>query len=153
MGDDSAAEEFEHSRELVAGVREPVPAAELASFFGRAIAEVGVRIPHELIVGPVVAVYHRDTGDSFDVTVGFPVARDPGVSGFELVELPAGRAVRIIHHGDYGALHDVYLALEAALHDRGAVRSISWERYPIGPEDNPDPAAWVTEVVAPVVTA
>lgn len=145
-----AVEAFDHPRELVAGIRDDVPAADIAAFFQRAIPESAARIPQGLITGPVVAVY-RSPGPRFDVTVGFPVSADPGVADLEVVELPAGAALRVVHRGAYEGLRDAYAALEGALAERGAALTTTWERYVSGPNDGPDPAAWVTEVVASVV--
>lgn len=142
-------EEFSSERQLVAGLRARVSAAELGAFFGRAMQAAAAA--GELIGGPATAVYHEDAGDAFDVTIGFPVSAEPDPAlGLDLAALPAGPALRITHTGPYGTLGEAYRALEAELGRRGLQRTLSWESYLVGPADEPDPAAWTTEVVVPL---
>jgi len=44
-----------------------------------------------------------------------------------------------VEHGELGELAR-----------RGLRRTLSWERYLVGPADDTDPAAWITEVVVPL---
>lgn len=143
-------EQIELAPGLIAGVRAEVSPRELPEFFGRAVGEAMRRIPGDLIAGPVVAVYHRPFGTTFDVTIGVPVASRPAEDGLDVVELPAGPALRVVHRGSYPGLSDAYAALGAALGSRGLELTIAWERYVVGPSDVADPAEYVTEVVAPL---
>lgn len=136
--------------EIVAGVRAEVDAAELPALFGRVMGEVMAGVPRELIAGPVVAVYHRDEGDHFDVTIGMAVAAPPDVAGLTVVELPAGAALRAIHRGPYPQLGEAYAELRTELEARGLVLTYAWERYVVGPGDTAEPADFVTEVVTPL---
>jgi effector-binding domain-containing protein len=111
---------------------------------------VMARVPRELFAGPVVAVYHRDAGDRFDVTIGMPVTAAPDDPGLSVVELPAGPALRETHRGPYPTLGDAYAALRAELAARGAPFGFAWERYVVGPGQAEDPADFVTEVITPL---
>jgi len=136
--------------ELIAGVRAEVAAAEVGEFFGRAMGEVASAVPAELVAGPMVAVYHGDHGDRFDVTVGMPVSAAPDAPGITLVELPAGSALRETHRGPYPGLSAAYRALREELTRRGRPWTFAWERYLVGPGDVADAADYVTEVVTPL---
>jgi effector-binding domain-containing protein len=143
-------EELQLEQELVAGVRGEVTAAELPEFFAVAVDAANSRLPREIVTGPMIAVYHRDEGDCFDVTIGFVVSEDPGDSEFEVVTLPGGPALREVHRGDYPQLSGAYARLRAALKERGRELGLAWERYLTSPGENPDPETWVTEVVVPL---
>jgi effector-binding domain-containing protein len=142
-------EEIEIPAQVIAGVRAWVTIAELGGTFGpsmeRAAAGAGA-----LIAGPASCVYHADEGDRFDATIGFPVSARPSASNLEIVEVPAGRALRYTHVGDYPGLSAAYGALEAALAERGLTRKLAIEQYLVGPADDPDPAHWRTEVTVPL---
>ena len=134
---------------LVAGLRAVVTVEEMGEFFGRAMS-VAAALPTELFAGPATAVYHRDEHTRFDVTVGLRVSARTGVDGVDVAELPAGAALRVLHAGRYEDLGEAYAELGAALAEQGLTRTISWENYLVGPGDDPDPAAWRTEVVVPL---
>jgi effector-binding domain-containing protein len=136
--------------ELVAGVRGRVDAVELGDFFGRAMGEVMRRVPHELVTGPFVAIYHVDEGDRFDVTVGMPVSVAPDDPALEIVRLPAGPALRETHLGEYPRLGEAYASLRSELTERGASLTFAWERYIVGPGHTDDPVSFVTEVITPL---
>jgi len=136
--------------ELVAGLRAEVDAADLPALFGRAMGEVMAGVPAALIAGPIVAVYHRDDGDHFDVTIGMAVSAAPDATGLSVVELPAGSALRVTHRGPYPQLADAYAELKTDLEERGLTPTYAWERYLVGPADVADPADYVTEVITPL---
>jgi len=143
------AQRVELPRQLVAGLRAEVSAEELPDFFGRAVEAAG-RIPAGLVVGPVTAVYHADAGDRFDVTIGLPVSDPPDDPGLEVVELPAGPALLETHIGPYPELAAAYRRVGEALAELGVERTLSWERYLVGPADDPDPAVWRTQLLVPL---
>jgi len=135
--------------QIIAGRRAEIEAAAMGVFFGLAIAEADALIPPELIAGPAMAVYHRDSGTTFDVTIGYPVSAEPHGTTLDIVRLPAGPALREVHMGQYQGLGAAYDRLQAALTEHGAVRTMSWEVYRTGPRDDPDSSTWRTEVYAP----
>lgn len=60
-------------------------------------------------------------------------------------------ALRVVHHGPYDTIGDACVAVGAEVGRRGlSVTGPMFNRYLVGPADNPDPAAWVTEVCLPV---
>lgn len=143
-------EQIELDVELVAGVRAEVTAEEVGDLFARAMGVVMSTVPPSLFAGPVVAVYHRDDGDRFDVTIGIPVSSAPDAPGISVVELPSGPALRETHRGPYPELRNAYAALRAELASRGLPFTYAWERYLVGPGDAADPADYVTELITPL---
>lgn len=113
--------------------------------------QLGISDAGVLVSGPATAVYHDDAGESFDTTIGLPVSAMPDSAlGLDVAELPGGSVLRVAHAGRYETLGEAYRELEAALAHRGLHRTLSWERYLVGPADDPDPERWITEVVVPL---
>jgi effector-binding domain-containing protein len=66
-------------------------------------------------------------------------------------ELPGGRVVRTVYHGDYAALGDAWGEFDAWIAGEGlSPTGELWERYLAGPESGPDPAGWQTELNRPL---
>jgi effector-binding domain-containing protein len=102
--------------------------------------------------GPPFARYRGHPGDHTDVETGFPVSAGTApVPGLVMGALPAGRAVEVVHVGDYAHLPDTYALIDAWAADHGvAIRDEMWEVYESGPASDPDPATWRTRIVCPV---
>jgi effector-binding domain-containing protein len=90
-------------------------------------------------------------GDSVDVEAGFPVGEP--VAGEDRVEpstLPGGTVAVTTHYGRYDAIEDAYKAVLAWLQRRGYEPAGGhWELYANDPAQEPDPAAWRTDLVVP----
>jgi effector-binding domain-containing protein len=122
---------------LVAGLCRRVALRELSSFFAEAIPAVVQQLGRAGVppVGPPMAVYRSEHGDTFAVTAGFPVERAP--SGDPLVHehLPGGSVVRSMHVGPYATLPEVYHRLSKWFADRNLTPpEVMWEEYLIGPD-------------------
>jgi effector-binding domain-containing protein len=54
---------------------------------------------------------------------------------------------RTVYHGDYEGLGEAWSEFLDWIEANGhtATKDL-WEVYPVGPDDNPDPAAWRTEL-------
>jgi effector-binding domain-containing protein len=137
----------------VAGLQEKVAVTELAAFFRRAIPHVIAEFARRGIApaGPPTAVYRHEQGQTFDVTVGFPVAGDlPAAAGLAAAELPGGRAVQVEHIGSYETLPAAYAALgEWFGTHRATPPDVMWEEYLTGPGVT-DESRYRTRVVYPV---
>lgn len=137
----------------IAGRRERVAVADLATFFSRAIPVVVAELSRLGIApaGPPTAVYRNETGQVFDVTVGFPVEAPVPATDILVVErLPGGRAVRAEHVGPYETLPAAYAALSAWFGERKlAPPELMWEEYLVGP-GAVGPADYRTQVVYPL---
>src|SRR5690348_11518608 len=103
----------------VLGQRERVGLSGLPAFFSRPIAAVAAELARAGIApeGPPTAVYRYESGNTFEVTVGFPVSGPPDArTGGDrraepagapvLLRLPGGSAVQAEHAGSYRTLPD-----------------------------------------------
>jgi AraC family transcriptional regulator len=130
-----------------------VPPADIGPAVGGAIGEVeaAMRTAGVDLGGPPFARYL-----AFEPTIraeiGFPVLRPaPDIGRVIPGRLPGGRVASIVHIGPYDTLERSYSELvrwlaELGLHPSGPL----WEVYWSDPEEEPDPAAWRTEIFAPI---
>ena len=121
---------------------------------GPAIAEVIGAVTAQGI-GPVdpVFTYHREIRrDVFDLDVGVPVSAPvQPVGRVTAGELPAATVARTVYTGPYVGLGAAWGEFTAAVGAAGHEPAKNcWERYLAGPESNPDPATWQTELNRPV---
>lgn len=65
-------------------------------------------------VGPGFAVYHGDPRSTFDLEIGFPVARPVDTDGVAGAEFPRGRAMVLSHLGGFDGLGAAWETLAAA---------------------------------------
>ena len=104
------------------------------------------------IIGPPFGLYPELPGERVVVEAGFPVSApvDPDGEAHPLL-LPGGRAAAMVHEGPYDVLAQAYERLERWMQDEG-LRPASgpWESYLTGPEAEPDPAGWRTQIHWPV---
>lgn len=146
-------EELTLPARTIVGLRDRVAMTELAAFFRWAIPGVVAEFARLGVIpaGPPTAVYRHELGQEFDVTVGFPVAGTPPVTGgLVMEELPAGLAVRVEHVGSYGTLPAAYAALGGwfGAH-QVAPPDVMWEEYLAG-TGTTDESGYRTRVVYPV---
>ncbi|GLI28367.1 DNA gyrase inhibitor [Agromyces rhizosphaerae] len=133
-----------------ASIRETVPMPELSEFFARAYPAIMRAVGEQGVqpAGAPFAIYHGMPGATADVEAGIPVAgafTDTGKVGAG--ELPAGTVASTMHVGPYETLGTTWDELGRAVAERGLVPSDTmWECYLSDPEEEPDPAAWRTEV-------
>ena len=97
-------------------------------------------------------------GKPLDVEVSLPVDADVDADGrVSADELPAGRYLTYLHHGEYhpetGPDLLASLAELTGWAAQNGIEHSSWflERYLIGPETEPDEAKWLTEFAYLVV--
>jgi effector-binding domain-containing protein len=137
---------------LVAGLCRRAAIRELRSFFAEAIPAVVQQLGRAGVapVGPPIAVYRSQCGDTFAVTVGFPVERIPAGDPLVHDHLPGGSVVRSVHVGPYSTLPEVYHRLSRWFADRDLIPpQVMWEEYLIGP-DVADETRCLTRVVYPL---
>lgn len=88
----------------------------------------------------------------WEVDTGFPLMEPiPEGQGVQVHELPGGEAASLLHEGDYAGLGDAYLLLQSWVLASGREAAGSpWEVYLTDPGQEPDPAAWQTQLVWPL---
>jgi effector-binding domain-containing protein len=133
-------------------IRQRVTLEELPAFLGKAFGEI-LRVAGQQQATPTGPPYgrYRPTDGGFDVEVGFPVSApvkhdlrvEPGT-------LPAGRAAKTMHVGDYSEVGAAYEDVQKWLADHDLVpHGPPFECYLDGP-DVPNPR---TEVYFPCRSA
>jgi effector-binding domain-containing protein len=139
---------------LAAVIRFKIPQKELPSVMGPAVDELMAALKAQGIApaGPLFNHYLSMEGGMFDFEVGVPVSTPVAPTGRVVPgELPAGKVVRTTYHGPYAGLHRAWREFgERASATGHKPAGGIWECYVYGPESNPDPATWRTELNQPV---
>lgn len=135
-------------------VRINVPPSEIHLVMGPAIGEVMATLAAQGVApaGAVFSHHLRMDPDVFDFEVGVPVAGAFQPSG-RVVEgrLPEVKAARTVYHGPYEGLGAAWGEFQAWMVSRELEPTgCLWESYLSGPERDPDPATWRTELVQPL---
>ena len=91
--------------------------------------------------------------DTFDFEVGVPIMTPLSATGrVKVSDLPAAMVARTVYYGDYeglGAAWGDFMDWIAAEGHEPA--QALWEFYVAGPESNPDPDTWRTELNRPLI--
>jgi effector-binding domain-containing protein len=146
------------------GIRRQIPMQALPAVIPQHIGEVAAWLQQQRVEpdGPPLVRYHvcppsADMASMLDIAVGWPVAT--GLAGNDRIiadVLPAGRYVSLVYTGIENGIKG-----NGALIAWAAAQGIQWDRWDAelgdafggrvefmldGPEDDPDPANWKTEV-------
>ncbi|MFJ6000564.1 GyrI-like domain-containing protein [Arthrobacter sp. NPDC092385] len=145
---------IQHSEQPTAGVREQVPMTELPGFFSRAYRDTLAALRAQGVhpTGAPFGKYYGRPGAVVDVEAGFPVAAAIAPAGNVVSgTLPAGTVVEATHTGPYDTMTDTYAELDRYFSDAKLTSgSVMWESYLSGPDAEPDPTKWRTEICWPV---
>lgn len=141
--------------QLTAIIRLTVPREEIRNVMGPAIGEVmaAVAAQGSAPSGPVFSHHLRMDPAVFDFEVGVPVPKLVSPAGrVKPGQLPATRVARTVYHGDYEGLGAAWGEFDAWIRANGHTpRPDLWESYVAGPESNPEPATWRTELTRPLI--
>jgi len=104
------------------------------------------------LAGPWFTRHLRIDPQTFDFEIGVPVTAPVAATGrVKAGYWPAMRVARTVLHGDYEGLPDAWPEFDAWIAAEGHLAGPNlWERYVAGPEANPDPATWRTELIRPL---
>lgn len=131
-------------------IADVVEMAGLRDFFDRSFSKLPEVLAEQAvaITGPAFARYHGPPGQRVDLEVGF--ATDRRVRADDLVRpssLPAGRVVRLVHHGSYDELAAAWERLRSWMNEHGFTPGDAlWEVYVTEPSPDMDPAELHTEL-------
>ena len=141
--------------EIAAVIHLTIPRARIQEVMGPAFGELHTVLAAQGLdpSGPPFSHHQRLSPDLFDFEVGFPVPAPVAPFGRVMPgELPGATVVRSVYRGPYEGLADAWAELGAWMAREGLAAGPSfWERYLIGPEAGPEPAAWRTELNRPIV--
>ena len=140
--------------QLTAVIRLTIPRAEIQTVMGPAIAEVMAAVAAQGLApaGPVFSHHLRMDPDTFDFEVGVPVKAPVSDTGrVNASQLPAATVARTVYRGPYEGLGSAWGEFGEWIAAEGYKPATDlWECYVDGPESNPDPATWHTELNRPL---
>ncbi len=140
--------------QLTAVIRLTIPREEIRNVRGPGIGELMATVAAQGIApaGPVFSHHLRMDPKLFDFEIGVPVTAPVVAAGrVKAGQLPATKVARTIFQGDYEGLGAAWAEFDAWIAARGHVAGPDlWECYVAGPESNPDPATWRTELNRPL---
>ena len=135
-------------------IRLTIPRGEIRNVMGPGYRELLAAVAAQGIApaGPWFTHHLRMDPDTFDFEIGVPVTTPISAVGrVKAGQLPAATVARTVYYGAYEGLgaawgeFDAWITAEGHTPDRDL-----WERYVAGPESNPDPATWRTELYRPL---
>lgn len=147
---------LEEQREvLTAAVPVRVLRSEIQTVMGPAYAELFAVLAAQGIApaGPTLTLHTKLDPEWFEFEAAVPVTTPVQPSGRVISSrIPAGPTARCRHRGPYIELHEAWMDFKVWLNAQ-SVRQLPfiWEVYLVGPGQMPDPAAWETELVAPLI--
>lgn len=140
--------------QLTAVIRLTIPRKDIQNVMGPGMAELMAAIAALGIAaaGPIFSHHLRMDPDTFDFEIGVPVkAPVSPVGRVKAGQLPAATVARTVYHGPYEGLGPAWEEFVAWIAAEGHTPAADlWECYVAGPESNPDPATWRTELNRPL---
>ena len=135
-------------------IRLTIPRAEIRNVMGPGHRELMATVAAQNVApaGPWFTHHLRMDPDTFDFEIGVPVTTPISAAGrVHAGQLPAVTVARTIYHGSYEGLGPAWAELDAWITaERHTAAPNLWECYVAGPESNPDPASWRTELNRPL---
>jgi len=140
--------------QLTAIIHLTIPRGEIRNVMGPGISELMAAIAAQGIApaGPWFTHHLRMDPDIFDFEISVPVTRPVVATGrVKPGQLPGTKVARTVYHGPYEGLGGAWGEFDAWIAANGHTpASDLWECYVAGPESNPDPATWRTELNRPL---
>lgn len=141
--------------QLAAVIHLTVPREEIRNVMGPGMGELMATVAAQGIApaGPLFSHHFRMDPKIFDFEIGVPVAKPVAPAGRVVPgQLPSTTVARTVYHGDYEGLGAAWGEFDAWIVANGHTPDPDlWECYVAGPESNPDPATWRTELNRPLV--
>jgi effector-binding domain-containing protein len=140
--------------QATATIRLTIPAAEIRKVMGPGIKEVmaAIAAQGQTPAGPWLTHHFSFPPGQFDFEICVPVEKPIAPAGrVKPGHLPAMKVARATYHGDYEGLPTAWPKLDAWIRAQGHTpREELWEVYTKGPESDPDPTTWRTELNRPL---
>jgi effector-binding domain-containing protein len=141
--------------QLTAMIHLTVPREEIRKVMGPGLGEMRATLAAQGVAaaGPWLTHHLRMDPNIFDFEICLPVAEPVVAAGrVQPGELPATRVARTVYHGGYEGLGAAWGEFDAWIAANGhAPGPDLWERYVTGPESDPDPLTWRTELNRPLI--
>jgi effector-binding domain-containing protein len=132
-----------------------IPRAAMMAEFGPALEEILTILSAQFVepTGPAFAHHLTTSPDTFDFELGLPI--NGAITGEGRVrpgELPAReRVAHAVYTGGYEGLYAAWGEFSEWMKAQGLKPAGDlWEIYAYGPQSNPDPKTWRTELFQPL---
>ena len=137
--------------QATAVIRLHILSEECPQHFGPAVQELFAELGRQGIapVGPMFDHHFATPGTHFDFEIGVPVSKSVAPNGRVIPsERPAFRAVKAVLVGDYEQLPEAWPQFMEWITEQG-LQTVTdfWQVFAKGPESDPDPASWRTELI------
>src|SRR2546423_140916 len=135
-------------------IRLTIPRSEMMKVFGPAVSELMAALAAQGVepVGAVFAHHLKMSPDTFDFELGIRVSAPVKATGrVKPGQLPAVKVARTVYTGPYEGLPSAWAEFANWMRTNGHEQAENlWEVYSVGPQSNPDPANWRTELNRPL---
>lgn len=132
-----------------------IPRADIVKVMGPGIEELMATVAAQGIgpTGPWFSHHFAMHPDTFDFEIGVPVSGPVTPAGRVTAgSLPGTRVARTVLHGNYDGLPGGWGEFMGWIEAQGHKSAPDlWEVYVKGPESDPDPATWRTELNKPLL--
>jgi effector-binding domain-containing protein len=131
-----------------------IPRSEMMKAFGPAVGELMKALAAQGVepVGAVFAHHLKMSPDTFDFELGVKVSAPVKAAGrMKPGQLPARKVAHTVYSGPYEGLPNAWSEFNSWMKANGHEQAEDlWEVYSVGPQSNPDPANWRTELNRPL---
>lgn len=132
-----------------------IPREKIRDVMGPGLSELRSAVAAQGIAAPGPWFTHHLSmrPDTFDFEIGVPVSKPVSPAGrMQASHVPVMQVARTIFHGDYEGLASGWADFDAWIEAQGyKARPDLWEVYLVGPETEPDPSKWRTELIRPLM--
>ena len=143
------------TEQLTAFIHVVVSWEDIKNIMGPGIGELMSTIAAQGITptGPWFTHHRRRPTDTFDLEISVPVSAPVAASGrVQPGTWPAMKVARTFYHGGYEGLGDAWGEFLDWIEANGHAQAPDlYECYITGPEANPDPSTWRTELSRPLL--
>ncbi|WP_297094941.1 GyrI-like domain-containing protein [uncultured Draconibacterium sp.] len=137
-----------------AGIRETVPFIEVSREMSEMYSEISRFLAQKEIemAGMPFALYHLMDEENIDLECGIPIDADvEGNRTVKVATFPTTTCACLDFYGDYSNLQEGHIALQKWVEAHGFnLASAPMEIYLTDPQQEPDPAKWLTRICYPV---
>lgn len=137
--------------QTTAVIRLNIPCEECPEHFGPAVAELFAELARQGIspAGPMFDHHFTPPVSHFDFEIGIPTSAPVSPNGRVVAsERPAFRAARAVLIGEYEQLPDAWPEFMKWFAQQGLQPAADlWQIFVSGPESDPDPATYRTELI------
>ena len=137
-----------------AGIRETVPFIEVSREMSEMYSEISKFLAQKEIemAGMPFSMYHLMDEEYIDLECGIPIeAANEGNRTVKVAVFPATTCACLDFYGDYSNLQEGHIVMQKWLEAHGFnLASAPMEIYLTDPQQEPDPAKWITRICYPV---